>query len=150
VPNCRALRERPTSIVKHFDYFLSYAGIDAGLAKEVQDGLKSRGLSCFVAENGLESPKVWTDELQSTLVCSDRVAFLLTKAAITRPWVNLEIGAAWTLGRTIVPLRAGVSDAEFDGLPAPVTKFQAAAFNLTADRESFFDGLVEHAAHGDC
>jgi hypothetical protein len=87
-----------------YDIFLSYSNLDRHIAEELEDELKAKGLTCFLAEKSLPGGTEWIPKLREAIKESDYILLLLTPRSIGRPWVNLEIGAAWMEGKTIIPL----------------------------------------------
>ena len=49
----------------------------------------------------IASPGV--DSIRAALVGSKRILVLLTPRSVTRPWVLMETGAAWALGKALIP-----------------------------------------------
>jgi hypothetical protein len=82
-------------------------------------------LDIFVAsERGRIAPgEDWLAHLKQALTSTKIVIPLLTQRSLTRPWVNFETGAAWVMGKTIIPTWR--EDQVFEGhLPKPCADWQ--------------------------
>lgn len=126
-----------------YDVFLSYATEDAELAEELQLGLQESGLNVFVAHLDLVAGSAWADEIRSALRASNVIVALVTPASRSRPWLLLEVGAAWALGRTLVPLLAWVEPTD---LPSPLSASQARSVVSGRQRSAAVEEIAQLAA----
>jgi hypothetical protein len=97
------------------DVFISYSMADGtALAQDLANRLRERGLIPFMGgrqPGGVE----FTDDVRRELLASREVCVVFTPQAIKSTWVASEWGAAWVLGRHVVPIKTvGV---ELDHLP---------------------------------
>jgi len=122
-----------------FDVFLSYAAGDSAIANELRDDLQSRGLSCFMAEKDIEVATEWQDSIRAALLGSKRILVLLTPRSITRPWVLMETGAAWALGKALIP---ALSQVDSSNLLDPIRRYQARVIETTAQRRALVNELA--------
>jgi hypothetical protein len=115
-----------------FDMFISYAAGDAALADELRSDLEGNQFRCFMAEKDVQTATEWQDSIREALVGSKRMLVLLTPRSINRPWVLMEIGAAWALGKPLIPALAHVAPSE---LHDPIRRYQGRVVETTAQRQ---------------
>jgi hypothetical protein len=122
-----------------FDLFISYAAGDSAVADELRNDLESNRLKCFMAEKDIQVATEWQDSIRAALIGSKRILVLLTPRSINRPWVLLETGAAWALGKPLIPAIVHVAT---DQLPDPIRRYQARVIETTAQRQLLVNDLV--------
>ena len=83
--------------------FVSYAQQDSALAEEVFRRLRPLSVEVW-SDDQLTAGENWRDVLRSRLRDSNYFVFLLTPRALESSWVLQELGAAWVLGKRIVPV----------------------------------------------
>lgn len=123
-----------------FDVFVSYAVGDSAVANELRDDLERNGLRCFMAEKDIHVAAEWQDSIRAALVGSKQILVLLTPRSISRPWVLMEIGAAWVLEKALIP---ALSHVAVDELLDPIRRYQARVIETTAQRRVLVDELVK-------
>jgi len=121
-----------------FDVFISYAAGDAAIADELRNDLEKNGLKCFMAEKDIQVATEWQESIRAALNGSTRVLVLLTPRSINRPWVLMETGAAWALGKALIP---ALSQIEANELPDPIRRHQARVIETTAQRQALVNEL---------
>jgi hypothetical protein len=126
-------------VLPGFDVFVSYAEGDSGIAEELRYELENRGLKCFMAKKDIEVAAEWQDSIRAALRGSKRVLVLVTPLSITRPWVLMETGAAWALGKPLIP---ALSQVAANDLPDPIRRYQARTIETTAQRRALVDELA--------
>lgn len=122
-----------------FDVFISYAVGDSAIAGELRDDLERDGLKCFMAEKDIQVATEWQESIRAALIGSKRVLVLLTPRSINRPWVLMETGAAWALGKALIPALSHVTTNE---LLDPIRQLQARVIETTAQRQSLVRELA--------
>ena len=122
-----------------FDVVISYATGDAGIAAELRGDLESNGLRCFMAEKDIQLATEWQDSIRDALMGSKRVLVLLTPRSINRPWVLMETGAAWALGKPLIPALSHVAPSE---LLDPIRRYQGRVIETTAQRQALVQELI--------
>jgi hypothetical protein len=116
-----------------FDVFISYDVGDSGLADELRSDLESNGIRCFMAEKDIQAATEWQDSIRIALIGSKRILVLLTPRSINRPWVLMETGAAWALGKPLIPALSHVAPSE---LLDPIRRYQGRVIETTAQRQA--------------
>lgn len=125
-----------------FDVFISYAALDSGIAGELQQDLEAQGLRCFMAEKDIRVAEEWQDSIRAALTGSTYVLVLLTPRSIERPWVLMETGAAWALGKALIP---ALSHVAANDLIDPIRRHQARVIETTAQRKALVRELSGRA-----
>lgn len=95
-----------------FDVFLSYASSDQDEADRIFADITAAGGSVFLAKKSLTAGDDFAEKIRQAIVSAAEVWLLLTPASLKSEWVLSEWGAAWVLGKTIVPIlhRCGPGD----------------------------------------
>ncbi|MHB1423997.1 MAG: TIR domain-containing protein [Gemmataceae bacterium] len=122
-----------------FDIFLSYATGDSELAAELKELLECEGLRCFMAEKDIPVASEWQGIIRSALLGSKRILLLLSQRSLNRPWVLMETGAAWALGKDLIPALVQVSPNE---LIDPIRRYQGRIIETIAQRKALVKELA--------
>jgi len=122
-----------------YDVFISYAAGDTHIADELRTDPESNGLRCFMAKKDSVVAAEFQDSIRAALIGSKRILVLLTPRSINRPWVLLETGAAWALGKPMIPALVQVS---LNDLVDPIRRLQARVIETTAQRQSLVDEIT--------
>jgi hypothetical protein len=109
---------------ERFDIFLSYAHDDRALAERISEALAGVELSTFMAEASLWPGDDWHESIREAIGECDSLLLLLTPTSRARPWLTFEAGAAWALGKPVIPAYRGILTSE---IPDPLKRFQARA-----------------------
>ena len=121
-----------------YDVFLSYASGDNDVAIELKNAFERKGMRCFMAEKDISVAFQWEVSIRDTLATSRWVLLLLTPRSITRPWILIESGAAWALGKDIIPALVHVSP---EDLIDPIRRYQARVIETTSQRNKLIKEL---------
>jgi hypothetical protein len=122
-----------------FDVFISYTAGDSAIADELRTELQQSGLKCFMAEKDIQVASEWQDSIRDALRNSKRILVLLTPRSVNRPWVLMETGAAWALGKPLIPALVHVAA---DDLFDPIRRHQARVIETTAQRKALVTELT--------
>jgi hypothetical protein len=116
-----------------YDLFLSYANADGAIAFELKGDLEKQGVKCFMAEKDIAVATEWLDAIRSALLGAKRILILITPRSLNRPWIFMEVGAAWALGKPLISALIQVSLAD---LPDPIRRYQSRVIETTAQRKA--------------
>jgi DNA-binding NarL/FixJ family response regulator len=116
---------------QHSEVFISHSSIDRELAEELKESLRRRGITSFVAARDIEGGDVWATTIREALLGCKEILVVITPHAIGRPWVMIEAGAGWALGKRLTPCVAFTDLAQ---LPEPLAKSQTRAIVTRAQR----------------
>jgi TIR domain len=100
-----AVRRAKTS---RYQVFVSHATQDKWLAIVLCEKIDEIGLTTFRDDRDIASGDDIPDRIRDAIEASDEMIVLLTPASVTRPWVLLEVGAAWFRGMRITAIRQHV------------------------------------------
>ncbi len=104
-----------------YTVFVSHASRDRWVAGQIAKELAATGVSPFLDADALESGDDTDNRLRTALQDADELLVLLTPAALERPYVWIELGAAWSQGKRIIGVMHGLTTSELaerDGTPA--------------------------------
>lgn len=87
-----------------YDVFLSYATPDKERAKQIGSALQAKGLNCFMACKNVSGGDDFSDKIRLALLNSREMCLLFSPNSLKSEWVLTEWGAAWALGKRIVPI----------------------------------------------
>ena len=86
------------------DIFLCYSHRDLNATRQVQESLRSAGLSAWLAEGLEPGAPDWQDAIAEAIAQATAVVVLLSPNAKASPWVRREISFAQAHGKRIFPL----------------------------------------------
>lgn len=118
--------------VKSSRVFISYASKDRGLVEEITDSLMARGVNAFMASRDIEGGDLWESNVKDAITKCSEMLVVITPNSKERPWVLIEVGAGWVLGKHVTPCVAYV---DIDQLPEAISKSQARPIVTNKDRE---------------
>jgi hypothetical protein len=101
--------------------FISHASQDKWVAGQIAKELLAIGAEHFLDSKIIESGDSIDESLRTALSNASELLVLLTPASIERPYVWMEIGAAWIQGKRVVGVLYGMTTndlAKRDGTPA--------------------------------
>jgi len=129
-----------------YDIFISYSHRDSQLAKSIYSKFNTAGLQCFMAEKDIAAAERWESRIRDALIASQRVLLLITPNSKDSHWVVAEAGAAWALGKPLIPAIAYVEKSE---LITPIASYQARLIHTPEEIESLVhelsaDGSIVH------
>jgi hypothetical protein len=101
--------------------FISHAGEDTWIARQIAREIKARGARPFLDQADIHVGAEFEDDIRRFLDQADELLVLFTPWSLERPYVWVEIGAAWIRRIPIVVILLGLTPAEFQARPnAPV------------------------------
>lgn len=103
-------RSRPKSY--SYDVFLSYSHLDEEAAKKILKALDKVGAKTFMASMTLSPGDDFANKIRAALLDARELWILATPNSVRSEWVLSEWGAAWVLGKRVIPilLRCSVTD----------------------------------------
>lgn len=104
--------------------FISFHHPDRGLAEQVKDALEKEGLPAYLAD--VRAGVQISPEIREAILNSQEMCVLCTETSLSSIWVATEWGAAWALGKLIVPVTHGV---EFNDLPIRLSDVLSVRFS---------------------
>jgi len=104
-----------------YDVFLSYAAADSSEAQLLHDKIVAAGRKVFMAPKVLRPGDDFAEEIRMALLGSRELWLLVSPSSSSSEWVISEWGAAWALGKRIIPILHRCAP---DALPARLQKLQ--------------------------
>lgn len=97
-------RQRQQVAMYAFDVFLSYSDRDHAVADTTHERLGAVGAKVFMAPKSLTPGDDFAEEIRQALTGSSELWVIVSPNSLTSEWVTTEWGAAWVLGKRIVPI----------------------------------------------
>jgi hypoxanthine phosphoribosyltransferase len=123
-----------------YDIFFSYSHEDKNIASELEAKLTKKGFSCFMSEKIGVADK-WQDEIRDAIKSSDYILLLITPRSKDSKWVCLESGAAWILGKKLMPL---LQFCTIEDLPEPIKAAQGKVIEIESQRNDLITELIRN------
>jgi hypothetical protein len=89
------------------------------MAQLIERTGRRHGIRTFLDEKDIEGGQSIPETIRERLRAGDEVLVLLTPYSINRPWVLVEIGGAWTLGKRTVAIIDKVTPEHIPDVTAP-------------------------------
>lgn len=102
--------------------------------------LDAAGAKTFRDDRDIDGGDDIPEKIREAIKTSDEFVVLLTPNSVSRPWVNLEVGAAWVWGRLrIIAIHYNI-DLAADPIPAILKSKKAVALN---DFETYVEEVTK-------
>jgi len=86
------------------DVFISYSKENEAEAKIIEQKLRERNITSFLASETIQGGELFKNEIRNNLIECEELFLLLSPASLRSEWVHVEYGAAWALEKRIVPI----------------------------------------------
>lgn len=95
------------------------------MVKKLIDKAYPKRFELFISSDvsGISAGDSWLMKINNALKQCSLMISLCSPVSVQRPWINYEAGAAWGLGKTMIPLLH--SGLKVSALKAPLSQFQA-------------------------
>ena len=80
---------------KPYQVFVSHATADKWLAKTLCEKIEANGATTFRDDRDIDGGDDIPESIRRQIKRSKEMVVLLTPESVNRPWVTLEVGAAW-------------------------------------------------------
>lgn len=88
----------------NYDVFLSYSTADSIEAGEIRDKIEAEKHTVFMAPKDIRPGDDFAEEIRQALLGARDLWLLVSTSSSSSEWVATEWGAAWVLGKRIVPI----------------------------------------------
>lgn len=88
---------------KHPQLFISYSQHNGDSAAALLDVFETAGVRCFFAEKSIAPGAEWDSAIRNAIRQADQILVLITLESKDSVWVAAEVGAAWILGKSVIP-----------------------------------------------
>lgn len=110
--------------------FISHSEKDRWIARQIANQIeekgRSYGIKTFLDEKDIVGGESIPEAIRNNIRNCSEFLVLLSRYSIDRPWVLIEIGAAWVLGKRIVAIIDKVTPEE---MPDIITPYKAIDLN---------------------
>lgn len=110
--------------------FISHSTNDRWIAKQmaalIEERCQTYGVKTFLDEKDMAIGESIRESIRKNIQECDEFLVLLSRYSIDRPWVLIEIGAAWVLGKRIITIIDKVTPEE---MPDIITPYKAIDLN---------------------
>jgi hypothetical protein len=107
----------------HYIVFISHSTRDQWVARQMASVIEQRGrrhaVRTFLDEKDIESGDQIHESIRDSIRGCDELLVLLTRRSASRPWVLIEMGAAWGLRKRIVAVMGDVTPEELPDIIFP-------------------------------
>ena len=109
--NTRKKKVAKLAVKRKYQVFVSHATADKWLAITFCEKIEAAGASTFRDDRDINGGDDIPEEIRTQIKQSRELVVLLTPESVDRPWVLLEVGAAWGRRKSyrIVPVLCHVS-----------------------------------------
>jgi TIR domain-containing protein len=108
-----------------FDVFVSYSSVDQEQATLLSNAIDAAGRKAFLSAKDLKPGDDFAEEIRSRLINSRELWLLVSPNSLKSEWVLTEWGAAWVLGKRIIPI---LHRCKPDDLPDRIRKLHCIDF----------------------
>jgi hypothetical protein len=115
-----------------YKVFISHSSIDTWVARQLARYIEDAGAVTFLDEADIEYGDDFEERILEALRTSQELLVLLTPWGLKRPYIWLEIGAIWGLGRRVIGVLHGLGPSELvaqDGTPALLKRIDLVELN---------------------
>src|SRR5882724_7994637 len=111
-----------------YQIFVSHATADKWLATTICEKIEATGASTFRDDRDIDGGDDIPERIRTEIKRSRELVVLLTPASVNRPWILLEVGAAWGWSKSIriTPILCHV---EADSIPGMIRSKKAIPMN---------------------
>ncbi len=130
--------------------FVSHCTEDSEAAEIVAKGLADHlhdDCQFFLAKD-INPGAEWIHQIRDHLRRAEALVVVISKDSLNHPWVGIEVGAAWVLGKRIIPIRLDDLP-EHKDLPEPLRQHQIydARRNSITDKSAAVKTLLQQFAN---
>jgi hypothetical protein len=113
---------------KPYQVFVSHATADKWLARMICEKVEATGASTFRDDRDIDGGDDIPERIRAEIKRSREIVVLLTPHSVNRPWVLVEVGAAWCHSKSmrILPILCHV---EADSIPDMIKSRKATPLN---------------------
>ena len=84
--------------------FISHSSKDKWIARQMARLIEELDVWTFLNEKDIEGGDAIHDAVRQSIQGCDELLVLMSEYSLNRPWVLIEIGAAWGLEKRVVPI----------------------------------------------
>lgn len=119
--------------------FVSHATADKWIARMLCEKIEAAGATTFRDDRDIGGGDDIPEQIRRQIIRSNEMVVLLTPESVSRPWVQLEVGAAWGRRRN-ARIIAVLCHVETDTIPGMIQSKKAVPINS-------FDEYLDELRH---
>jgi len=123
-----AKRRTKKSNCRPYQVFVSHATADKWLAMMLCEKIEAAGATSFRDDRDIDGGDDIPETIRSEIKRSREIVVLLTPNSVDRPWVLLEVGAAWGWSKSI-RITAVMCHVDVDPIPGLIKAKKAIDIN---------------------
>jgi hypothetical protein len=100
-----------------FTVFISHSSDDSWAARQISRGVRGAGADYFLDVTSLDAGDDFEAKIKHAVRTCSELLVLLTRSSLGSPYVWMEIGAAWSRGKSIIVVLQGIKKPEIVGDP---------------------------------
>jgi hypothetical protein len=112
-------------LASKYDVFLSYSSKDEEEANKIYEAITSAGGKIFLSSKSLRPGEDFSEKIRIALSESRELWLLVSPNSLKSDWVVSEWGAAWALGKNILPI---LHRCDLEHLPERISRLQCIDF----------------------
>lgn len=121
--------------------FVSHGGTDTWVACQIRRGIMEAGAEAFLDVADLHAGDDFAERIRDALESADEVLVLWTPWSLDRPFVLVEVGAAWIRRIPLIQVLHGVSAGELQTRTSFPVQFKAMQMLSLNDMDTYFQEL---------
>jgi hypothetical protein len=132
--------------------FVSHSGEDTWVAKQIAREIEACGARPFLDEAEIDAGADFEEDIRKFLERAHELVVLLTPWALERPYVWIELGAAWGRRIPIIALLLGITAGQLQSRPGVPVLLKKRDLLRLNDVETYLEQLrrrVERGSAGD-
>jgi len=115
---------------KQYLIFISHSTKDRWVAKQMSNLIEEKGrewgIKTFLDEKDIDGGDSIPESIRENIQKCDEFLLLLSRYSVNRPWVLIELGAAWGLEKRVVTIIDKVTP---DEMPEVISPYKAIDIN---------------------
>jgi hypothetical protein len=127
--------------------FVSHSGQDTWVAKQIAREIEMCGAKPFLDEAEIDAGADFEEDIRKFLERADELIVLLTPWALERPYVWIELGAAWGRRIPIVALLLGITPSELQSRPGVPVMLKKRDLLQLNEIETYLEQLRRRIKH---
>lgn len=122
--------QKQKRISEDYLVFISHSTRDRWIAKQIANLIEEKGrqfrVKTFLDEKDIEGGDLIPESIRKNIQQCDEFLLLLSRYSINRPWVLIELGAAWGLEKRVVTIIDKITPNE---MPEVISPYKAIDLN---------------------
>ena len=105
--------------MSQYTVFISHSSKDKWIARQIARLIEELDVQTFLDEKDIEGGDRIPDSIRNSIQNCDELLVLMSQYSVDRPWVLIEIGAAWGLEKRVVPIIDKIAPGQMPDILVP-------------------------------